>query len=326
MGGIFIMMGKIDNPMQQIFLDIDSMIPQNHLLRRIKNCVNFDFIYEKVAPYYSHTGRKSIDPVVMIKMLLVGYLYGIKSERRLVEEVSFNIAYRWFCGLDFTQKIPNHTTFSQNRRRRFHNNAIIRELFHEIVIQCVNKGMVRGETIVSDGSFLPANISFKSSIEVIETIQQSSIHYLDELEIEMSEMPGYQPPITKEIQKRTLKSSTDRDCGYINQKNKKGLGYLTEMTVDTHRGIIIGVDCYPANHRESDIILKHLKKQKEMLPIELKTIALDGGYDVGAVHRGLELLKLDGYTAIRVYQNNALKKGFQYDEKTIVSDVNIKMN
>ena len=88
------MMGKIDNPMQQIFLDIDSMIPQNHLLRRIKNCVNFDFIYEKVAPYYSHTGRKSIDPVVMIKMLLVGYLYGIKSERRLVEEVSFNIAYR----------------------------------------------------------------------------------------------------------------------------------------------------------------------------------------------------------------------------------------
>ena len=99
--------------------------------------------------------------------------------------------------------------------------------------------MVRGETIVSDGSFLPANISFKSSIEVIETIQQSSIHYLDELETEMSELPGYRPPITKEIQKRTLKSSTDRD----------------------------------------------------------------GGYDVGAVHRWLELLKLDGYTAIRVYSS-----------------------
>ena len=81
-------------------------------------------------------------------------MYGIKSERRLVEEVSFNIAYRWFCGLDFTQKIPDHTTFSQNRRRRFQNNVIIREVFHEIVIQCINKGMVRGETIVSDGSFL----------------------------------------------------------------------------------------------------------------------------------------------------------------------------
>ena len=87
------------------------------------------------------------------------------------------------------------------------------------------------------------------------------------------------------------------------------------MTVDTCHGIITGVDCYPANHRESDIILNHLKKQKETLSIELKTLALDGGYDVGAVHRGLELLGINGYTAIRVYQNNALKKGFEYDQE-----------
>lgn len=126
---------------------------------------------------------------------------------------------------------------------------------------------------------------------------------------QMSELPGYQPPVTK----RSLKSSTDPDCGYINQKNKEGLGYLTEMTVDTDHGIITGVDCYPANHRESDIILNHIKNQNETLPIELKTMALDGGYDVGAVHRGLELLGIEGYTAIRVYQNNALKKGFEYD-------------
>lgn len=93
----------------------------------------------------------------------------------------------------------------------------------------------------------------------------------------MFELPGYQPSVTKEITKRSLKSSTDPDCGYINQKNKKGLGYLTEMTIDTDHGIITGVDCYPANHRESDIILNHIKNQKETLSIELKTIALDGG-------------------------------------------------
>lgn len=189
-------------------------------------------------------------------------------------------------------------------------------MFNEIVIQCINKGIVSGETLVADGSFLPANVSSKSSIETIEIIQQSSIHYLDELEKEMSEIPGYHPPLTKEITKRSLKSSTDPDCGYINQKNKKGLGYLTEMTVDTSHGIITGVDCYPANHRESDLILNHIKKQKKTLPLEPKIIALDGGYDVGAVHRGLELLGLDGYTAIRVYQNNALKKGFEYDQET----------
>lgn len=285
-------------------------------MRQIKNCVNFDFIYEKAAPYYSHTGRKSIDPVVMIKMLLIGYLYGIKSERRLEEEVSLNLAYRWFCELELTERVPDHSTFSQNRRRRFKDNALFREMFNDIVIQCIEKGIVSGETVVADGSFLPANVSLKSSIEVVEKVQQSSIHYLDELEKEMSEIAGYKPPSTKEVTKRSLKSSTDPDCGYINQKNKKGLGYLTEMTVDTSHGIITGVDCYPANHRESDIILNHIKKQKEALSIDLKSLALDGGYDVGAIHRGLELLGIDGYTAIRVYQNNALKKGFEYDSIT----------
>ena len=308
------MMGKQNNQMQMIILDIESMIPEKHLLRQIKNCVNFDFIYEKAAPYYSNVGRKSIDPVILVKMLLVGYLYGIKSERRLEEEISFNLAYRWFCQIDLMDRVPDHSTFSQNRRRRFHDNQIFRELFNGIVLQCIEKGIVSGEA-VADGSFLPANVSLKSSVESIEIIQQSTIRYLDELEAEMSAIPGYQASVPVEVQKRTLKSVTDPDCGYINQKNKKGLGYLTEMTVDTAHGIITGVDCYPANHRESDLILNHIKKQKNAINYPIHKLALDGGYDVGAVHRGLELLGIDGYTAIRVYQNNALKKGFSYDSE-----------
>lgn len=94
-------------------------------------------------------------------------------------------------------------------------------------------------------------------------------------------------------------------------KAQKGLGYLTEMTIDIQHGIITGVDCYPASQRESDIILKHLKKQL----CNYKEIALDGGYDISAVHRGLEILGVNGYTAIREYQNNTMKKGFQYDEE-----------
>jgi transposase len=215
------MMGKQDNQIQMIFLDIDSMIPENHLLRQIKNCVNFDFIYEKAAPFYSNVGRKSIDPVVLIKMLLIGYLYGIKSERRLEEEVSLNLAYRWFCDLDLMQRVPDHSTFSQNRRRRFQDSLFFRELFNEIVLQCIEKNLVGGEIAVADGSFLPANISLQSSVEKIETVRQSSIHYLDELENEMSKLPGYQEPQPKEVVKRTLKSTTDPDCAYINQKRKK---------------------------------------------------------------------------------------------------------
>ena len=109
--------------MQMIILDIDSMIPQNHLLRQIKNYVNFDFIYAKAEPYYSNVGRKSIDPAVMIRMLLIGYLYGIKSERR------------------------------------FGDNSVFREVFNEVVLQCIKRSLVSGDMLVADGSFLPANIS-----------------------------------------------------------------------------------------------------------------------------------------------------------------------
>ena len=298
------MMGKQSGQIQMVILDIDSMIPEDHLLRQIKNCVNFDFIYEKAAPYYSRIGRKSIDPVILIKMLLIGYLYGIKSERRLEEEVSLNLAYRWFCGIDFTQRAPDHSTFSQNRRRRFQDASIFREIFNEIVLKCIRLGIVSGETGVADGSFLPSNVSWDSRYEAVETVNRSTVKYMAELEEELASMPGYRKPENEETQKESLKSRTDPECGYIHQARKRGLGYLTEMTVDTSHGIITGVDCYPANQRESDMILKHLKEQ----PCEYQEICLDAGYDIGAVHRGLELLGINGYTAIREYQNNAIKK------------------
>lgn len=305
------MMGKQNSQIQIVILDIDSMIPQDHLLRRIKNCVNFEFIYEKAAPYYSNVGRRSVDPVILIKMLLIGYLYGIKSERRLEEEVSLNLAYRWFCDMDLGQKVPDHSTFSQNRRRRFKDSSIFREIFNEIVLRCMQLGIVSGETGVADGSFLPSNVSWESRYEAVETIERSTIKYMEELEAELSAMPGYVTPEKVATEKKCLKSRTDPECGYIHQARKKGLGYLTEMTVDTKNGIITGVDCYPANRRESDIILKHLKNQI----CSYKELALDGGYDIGAVHCGMELLGIDGYTAIWEYQNNVMRKGSRKHRK-----------
>ena len=112
------MMGRQSRQMAMIFVDMESLIPENHLLRKINRMVSFDFIYELLAPYYPTTGRPSVDPVSMFKMLLIGYLYGIKSERRLVEEVQLNIAYRWFCGFELDDTIPNHSTFSKTRTRK----------------------------------------------------------------------------------------------------------------------------------------------------------------------------------------------------------------
>ena len=109
------MMGRQSGQMNMIILDLSALIPENHLLRKLIRWFRLTFIYDLVAPYYPANVRPSVDPVSMFKMLLVGYLYGVKSERRLVQEVQLNIAYRWFCGFELTDKIPDHSTFSKTR-------------------------------------------------------------------------------------------------------------------------------------------------------------------------------------------------------------------
>ena len=229
-------------------------------------------------------------------MLLIGYLYGIKSERRLEEEASLNLAYRWFCGLDLMHRVPDYSTFSQNRRRRFQEAGIFREIFNKIVLKCIELGIVSGETDAADGLFLPSNVSWDSRCEAAGAIHRSTVKYMEELEAELSSTPGYKKPKNVKNEKESLKSRTDPECGYIHQARKKGLGYLTEMTVDASHGIITGVDCYPADQRESDIIPEHLKGQ----PCKYREIGLDGGYDIGAVHRGLSY---QGSMVMRLYGN-----------------------
>lgn len=125
-------------------------------------------------------------------------------------------------------------------------------------------------------------------------------------------MPGYKQPVPGKIEKKVVKSSTDTDCGYISQERKKGLGYLTKMTTDTTNGIVLGVDCYPANRRESDIILTHLEKLQNDTGLKINKRTLDAGYDVGAVHRGLEIMGIKGYVSCINFQNDILKRAVRY--------------
>ena len=167
------MMGRQSRQMAMIFVDIESLIPETHLLRKIERMVSFDFIYDLLAPYYPATGRPSVDPVSMFKMLLIGYLYGIKSERRLVEEVQLNIAYRWFCGFELDDTIPNHSTFSKTRTRKWQQSSLFQKAFYEIVKQCIDSGLIDGEAMAADGSYIPANISRESWINVETEVEQS---------------------------------------------------------------------------------------------------------------------------------------------------------
>lgn len=140
-------------------------VPQDHVLRQIDPFVDLGDIRTFLAPFYSQYGRPSIDPELMIRMLLVGYCMGIRSERRLCEEVHLNLAYRWFCRLDLTDPIPDHSTFSKNRHGRFRDSDLFRHLFETVLSRCIVEGLVGGQAFGADASIIKADASRYSKEE-----------------------------------------------------------------------------------------------------------------------------------------------------------------
>src|ERR1700730_703267 len=138
------------------YFRLEDQIPEDHLLKRLDRFIDFGFVRERLRNTYSAIGRPSIDPEVLLRLLLVGYLYGITSERRLLEEVRMHLAYRWFTRLDFGQDIPDHSTFSKNRHGRFRESDAVREVFEEIVRRCIAVGLVEGHNLAVDGTMVEA--------------------------------------------------------------------------------------------------------------------------------------------------------------------------
>ena len=140
-GGLLIMMGQHDRSDALFYyFRLDDQVPENHLLRLIEKHIRFEFVRERLKGSYSETGRPSIDPELLLRMLLIGYLYGITSERKLVEELRMHLAWRWFTGLGFDQEIPHHSTFSKNRHGRFQESKLFEQLFEQIVRQLCGSG------------------------------------------------------------------------------------------------------------------------------------------------------------------------------------------
>src|ERR1700739_722795 len=164
-GGLLIMMGQHDRSEALFYyFRLEDQVPENHLLRLIDRHISFEFVREQLKDSYSDTGRPSIDPELLLRMLLIGYLYGITSERKLVEELGMHLAWRWFTGLGFDQEIPHHSTFSKNRHGRFLESNLFQEMFERVVDQCIGTGLVSGEHMSVDGSFIAANANHHSRI------------------------------------------------------------------------------------------------------------------------------------------------------------------
>lgn len=159
------MMGMQVEPAQLFYeFRLDEHVPADHLLRRIDRFLDLAVVRAELKPFYSHLGRPSIDPELMMRMLIVGYCMGIRSERRLCEEVHLNLAYRWFCRLGLEGKVPDHSTFSRNRHGRFRQSDILRHLFETVVERCLREGLVGGEGFAVDASLIAADANKQRSV------------------------------------------------------------------------------------------------------------------------------------------------------------------
>src|SRR5256886_6268680 len=177
-GGLLLMMGHHSRAESLFYyFRLEDQVPENHLLRLIDRHVNFEFIRAKLKDAYSDAGRPSIDPELLLRMLLVGYLYGVTSERKLVEELRMHLAWRWFTGLGFDQEIPHHSPFSKNRHGRFQESNLFQELFEEIVRQCVEVGLVHGKHLSVDGSFVEANAAKQSRIPREQLAEAAQVNH-----------------------------------------------------------------------------------------------------------------------------------------------------
>jgi len=239
------MMGQQSAQQNALFYEfcLDKHIPKNHLLRQINQFIDFDQIREHLKPFYSHTGRPSVDPELMIRMLLIGYCYGIRSERRLCDEVNYNLAYRWFCNLGLEDEIPNHSTFCKNRLGRFRDADLLRFIFNTIVQRCVEEGLVGGEGFAVDASFVKAHTSkkqrVKSNTDWKPVIKQTRAvkEYFEALDMV--------PSLNRD--QGTI-SLTDPMAQWTAAKGTANFFYSTNYLVDVKSIVIMDVEGSPSTH------------------------------------------------------------------------------
>jgi len=256
-GGLLIMMGQHDRSEALFYyFRLEDQVPETHLLRLIDKHISFEFVRQQLKDSYSDTGRPSIDPELLLRILLIGYLYGISSERKLVEELRMHLAWRWFTGLGFDQEIPHHSTFSKNRHGRFQESKLFEQLFEQIVLQCVEVGLVQGDHLSVDGSFVEANGSKESRVPRQQLAEAAQVHqtvrqYLREVE--------EQNPLEEPVHEQDQVSTTDPDSTYATKGGTPArLGYYDNYLVDNHSCVIVGVQGTAARMSQETVAAQNM--------------------------------------------------------------------
>jgi transposase len=288
LGGLLLMMGQHSRSESLFYyFRIEDQVPETHLLRLIDRHVSLDFVREKLRDSYSETGRPSIDPEVLLRILLLGYLYGITSERKLLEELRMHLAWRWFTGLDFDQEIPHHSTFSKNRHGRFQQSNLFQELFERIVEQCIQAGLVKGEQMSVDGSFIMADASHHSRIPREQFAEAAKVNYgarkyLEELEQENGN--------SEAVHQQDKVSTSDPDATYMTKGNRAAeLGYFDNYLIDNQSCVIVGVEATAARlSQESAAARNMIERYRERHGQMPQSLAADNTYGNGELLQWLD--------------------------------------
>ena len=279
------MMGRQTGDQSQLFylFNLERRIPAGHLLRRINPVVTqvLADLREQLEPFYSEIGRPSIDPALMIRMLIIGYSYGIRFERKLCEEVELHLAYRWFCRLDLDDKVPDHSTFSVNRHGRFRDSDLLRRVFETVVRACRDAGLIKGEGFAIDASVIEADASRyhgKAPDEIDWSLPKRQTRAVAEF---FGGLEAEEPSADRKPPK--LISPVDPCSAWTAKANKRvQFGYGLNYLIDIENAVIVDVEATPARTYDEVAATKTMiTRTQQRLGLKAKRLVADTAYGTG---------------------------------------------
>jgi transposase len=279
------MMGRQKVDQSQLFylFNLEGRIPARHLLGRINPTVTriLADVREKLEPFYSEIGRPSIDPELMIRMLIVGYCYGIRSERRLCEEVELHLAYRWFCHLDLDDKVPDHSTFSVNRHGRFRASDAFRQVFEAVVRACMEAGLVQGDGFAVDASVIEADASRYHGVTPEEADWSAPERQTRAVAEFLGALDDGDPTADRKPPK--VISLSDPCSAWTAKANKRvQFGYGLNYLIDTENAVIVDVEATPARtYDEVAAARTMIERTDERMGLKPQRLAADTAYGTG---------------------------------------------
>ena len=261
---------------------LDRHVPADHLLRSVDRFIDLAGLRRELAPFYSETGRPSVDPELMIRMLILGYCFGIRSERRLCDEVHLNLAYRWFCRLGLDGRVPDHSTFSKNRHGRFRDSDLLRRLFETVLARCIAEGLVGGEGFAVDGSLIKADASRQKGVEGTaglppESVSRAAQEYLAVLDdAAFGAATPVLPRLVSPSDPAARWTGADGGLAYF--------AYATNYLIDLDHAIIVDVEPTTAiRQAEVTAAKRMIERSRERFGLYPARLAGDSGYGSAAM-------------------------------------------